>query len=162
MKKLWIILPILILVMGCEEEAEESTIEDIFVGTWSVTNLGKYANANCSGDIDYTEWGIVQAFGITINLNFKNDGTLDFTTTAFGMTETETLTWTATEDELCIDDECINYTLSEDEKTLSIVFTEDAYCEDGNGDEVAMTETECGTAGNDWYDAACYMYTMTK
>jgi len=162
MKKLLFILPLLLLLVGCEEEADVPTIDDIIVGTWSVTTMGTFANDDCSGAMDYTEWGLAQAFGITISFNFKAAGTVDMTVTGFGKAETETLDWTATDDQLCIDGECMSFTLSNDDKTLKFVDSEDAYCEDMSGEEVDLNQTECGTAGNDWYEAVCYEYTMTK
>jgi hypothetical protein len=162
MKKLLLILPLLLVIGGCEEEAEEKTVEELLSGTWKVTNMGAFENANCSGSLDYTEWSIAQSFGVTMNFTFNSSGTVDIAATVFGISDTETLSWTATDDELCIDGECIGYVLSDDNSTLTFVESEDAYCEDMDGNEVEMTEAECGSAGNDWYDEVCYELTMTK
>jgi len=162
MKKLMLILPLLLVFMGCEEDAEDPTISEILTGTWTVSNMGVFADENCSGALDYSEWAFAQAFGITMKFVFKTDGTVDLTATVFGMPDTETMAWTATDDEICIDGECASYTLSNDNKTLKFIGSEDAYCEDTDGNDVDMTETECGTAGNDWFESACYEYTMSK
>ena len=162
MKKLLLILPLLLLFMGCEEEADEPSINEILTGTWTVTNMGVFANEDCSGALDYTEWALMQAFGIVMVFEIKNDGTADMNITVFGMTDTETVVWTATEDEICFDGDCVDYILSNNNKTFEFVITEDSYCEDMEDEEVDLTEAECGTAGYDWYEAACYVYTMSK
>jgi len=162
MRRLLIVLPMLLIISGCEEEAEEQTPEDILTGTWKATNMGVFENSDCTGSLDYTEWSFAQSFGLTMSFTFNDDATVDIAVTIFGIPDSETLSWTATEDQLCIDGECISYSLSDDNETLTFVHSEDAYCEDMDGNEVDMNETECGTAGNDWFDEACYEYTVTK
>ena len=148
-------------LMACEDEADDSTLGDDVLGTWSITNMGEFANADCSGDIDYSGWGIAVAFGITIDYTFNDDGTVDFSTTVFGMTETESATWEVDGDQLCIEGECTTVDLTGD--TIIITGSEDAYCEDADGEEVDGVEmTACEAAGNDWFEAACYEFTATR
>lgn len=160
MKRFLLLLPLLLLVVACEED--EADPSEIMYGTWNVTNMGQYAEASCTGEVDYTAWAFAQAFGVTISFTFNDNGTMDMSSTIFGATETQTYDWNADTDEICIDGECVGYVLSNGDKTVTFTGTEDAYCEDVDGNEVAMTETECGTAGNDWYESACYEYTLVK
>ena len=148
-------------LLGCEDEAEDKVLSDEVLGDWSITNMGEYANANCSGDLDYTGWALAVAFGISMDYTFNADGTVDISTSAFGMTDTETLTWEVDGDQLCIEDECETVDLSGD--TFTIVTSTDAYCEDADGEEVdGVDMTACEAAGNDWYAAACYELTATR
>ena len=161
MKKLILLLPLL-LFLGCEDEATTPDIDTILTGTWNVTGLGSYPDANCTGTPDNTSWALAQAFGISMTFIFHADGTVDMTTTVFGDSDTQTLDWTADNTELCIDSECVTYTLSNDNKALSFHGVVEAYCIDANDDEVALGETACGEAGYDWNDAVCYLYSMAK
>jgi hypothetical protein len=56
MKKILLLLILgLLAFMACEDKKDEiSTL----IGTWEISNLGEYANANCSGALDYTRLGI--------------------------------------------------------------------------------------------------------
>ena len=49
MRRLLLLLPLLLFFVACEEEAEELTVDETFVGTWLVTNMGDYENSDCSG-----------------------------------------------------------------------------------------------------------------
>ena len=162
MKKLILVLPFLLLFATCEEEADDPTLEEIMIGTWKVTNMGVYENDDCTGALDYSEWAFAEAFGVAISFTFKSDGTLDLSVSMMGMTDIETVTWEVVGDEVVVEGENANFLLSSDNKTLTFIESEDAYCEDSSGDEVDMTESACGTAGNDWYEAACYEYTLTQ
>lgn len=148
-------------ILGCEEDAENEGLSNDVLGTWSITNMGEYANADCSGDLDYTGWALITAFGITIDYTFNDDGTVDLATSAFGMTETETSTWEVDGDQLCIEGECATVDLSGD--TFTITGSEAAYCEDADGEEIdGVDMTACEAAGNDWNEAACYELTATR
>ncbi|MBT4034280.1 MAG: hypothetical protein HOB84_12490 [Candidatus Marinimicrobia bacterium] len=160
MKFVTIIICCLALI-ACEDDADDVTLSDDVLGGWSITNMGQFANADCSGDLDYTGWALAVAFGVSMEYSFNADGTVDVSTTAFGMTETETLSWDVDGDQLCIEGECETVDLSGD--AITIVTSADAYCEDDMGDEIdGVTMTECEAAGNDWYEAACYEFTATR
>ncbi|NQV51021.1 MAG: hypothetical protein HQ507_11020 [Candidatus Marinimicrobia bacterium] len=159
MKKLFLILPLFILFLGCEEDP---TIDEVITGTWKVTNMGTYANSDCSGILDYTGWGFIQAFGITMTFAFNENGTVDMTSSGLGETDVQTGNWTATEDEICIDNECVGFTLSNGDKTIQFESSDDASCVDDNDVAFDMTETECDNAGYYWTDAGWYVFTMTK
>ena len=160
MKFLTVLICCLALI-ACEDDTDDVTLNDEVLGDWSITNMGEFANADCSGDLDYTGWGLAVAFGITMDYTFNADGTADVSTTVFGMTDTETVSWEIDGDQLCIEGECATVDLSGD--TFTIGASEDAYCEDDMGEEIdGVTMTECEAAGNDWYGAACYELTATK
>ncbi len=160
MKKLLLILPLIILFfLGCEEDP---TIDEIFTGTWKVSNMGLYANDDCSGALDYTEFGMMQSYGFTMTFVFHDDGTIDMTMAGMGETDTESGVWTATEDELCIDGDCIDYTLSDGDKTLEFEDLIEASCEDENYVEYDLDQMECEDSGYYWSDPACIAMTLTK
>ena len=150
------------VLMACEEEdSGEITLSDDLVGTWAVTNLGQFANADCSGDLDYTAWGIITAFDITMEVVFNEDGTGSIGTTALGMTEAEDFTWDVDGDRVCLDGECASPSIDGD--TMTITQTTDAYCEDDDGVEIdGVTMTECEAANNTWYPETCSELTITR
>ncbi len=90
--KYFTILVCCLAMIACEDDKDETTLGDDVLGGWSITNMGQYANADCSGELDYTGWALAVAFGVSMEYTFNADGTVDVSTTAFGMTETETLT----------------------------------------------------------------------
>ena len=155
------ILVCCLALLGCEEDAKDEGLSTDVLGSWSITNMGEYANADCSGEVDYTGWALAVAFGISMEYTFNEDGTVDLATSAFGETQTETLTWEVDGDQLCIEGECETVDLSGD--SFTIVTSADAYCEDDMGEEIdGVTMTACEAAGNDWYEAACYEITITR
>jgi hypothetical protein len=162
MKKVLILLPLLLIMFGCEEESSDPSPADALLGTWTVTNLGEFANSDCSGAVDYTAWAFIQTFGVSMEFEFKSNGTIDWTTTAFGVPETESLTYTVTDDELCIEGDCFTYTLNSAGNNLVFTLPMDAYCEDDDGLEVSMDETACDGAGYEWNPASCSEFTLTK
>ena len=161
MKRILLLLPLLLLV-ACEEEANDPSPQDQLIGTWTVTNLGEFANSDCSGAVDYTAWALVQAFGISMEFEFRSNGTVDWTTTAFGVPETESFTYTATASELCIEGDCVSYTINSAGNNLVFTLPVDAYCEDDDGMAVSLDETACAGAGYEWNAATCSEFTMTK
>ena len=162
MKKLLLLLPMLLLIMGCEDDAEDPTISEILTGTWTVTNMGEYANSDCSGDLDYNYWALAVAIGTNVEFVFNSDGTVDMVSTIFGETISETSDWSADENEICLDGECADYTLSDDGNTITFSESTEAACANLDGDEVALDETACDEAGFDWFDASCAEFTLTK
>jgi hypothetical protein len=160
MKYLTVLICCLAL-LSCEEEAKDKSLSEEVQGDWMITNMGQFANADCSGELDYTGWALAVAFGVSMEYTFNANGTVDISTSAFGMTETETLTWEANGDQLCLEGECATVDLSGD--TFTVIGREDAYCEDADGETVdGVDMTACEAAGNDWYEAACYQLTATR
>jgi len=160
MKYITVLICCLALI-ACEDDAKETTLSDDLVGTWSITNMGQYANADCSGELDYTGWALITAFGVTMDFVFDDDGTGAISSTAFGMTESDDFTWTVDGDQVCIDDECETLEIVDD--TFTVTASEDAYCEDDMGEEIdGMTMTSCEAAGYEWNEAVCYEFTATK
>lgn len=159
--KYFLLLICCFALISCEDEAEETTLSDDLIGTWAVTNMGQYANPDCSGELDYTAWGLSVAFGVTMEFVFNEDGTGSINSTAFGMTDSESFDWDVDGDQICIDEECASPEITDD--TFTVMTSTDAYCEDEMGEEVdGVTMTECEAAGYDWNAAACYAFTATK
>ncbi len=144
--------------MACDDKNDESSP---LVGTWELSNLGEYANSDCTGDIDYTAWGFIQAFGMMVTIVINEDGTGTFTLTFGSEKEEAALTWDDRKSQLCITGDCITYKLDGDSFTIDQ--PEEAYCEDDNFEETSHgTQTECETAGNTWNEASCSVMTFTK
>ncbi len=161
MKKLLLLLIPLMLVffVGCEEDP---TIEEILAGTWKVTNMGDYENSDCTGALDNSEWVAGQAFGVTMTFVFSEGGTVTMTTAFPDGSESESSTWTADDDEICIDGDCIGYTLSNNDETLTIKDSYPDECYDDDYETVDMNETACDAAGYYWEEGGCALFTMTK
>ena len=162
-KALLLLFPLMIFIScGDKEDEEVST----FVGTWNLTFMGEYENAECTGDLDSSNWGLVQAFGFEASMTFDEDGTFVVSLSALGNTETETGTWSESSDGSLIvdggyDDEGV---FSIDGNIISVIATSDAYCEDEDGEELPeyTDQSSCEVAGNDWYEASCTLSEYTK
>ena len=128
--------------------------------------MGEYENADCTGDLDSSNWVLVQAFGFEASMTFDEDGTFEVSLSALGNTETETGTLSESSDGSLIidggyDDEGV---FSIDGNTISVIATSDAYCEDEDGEELPeyTDQSSCENAGNDWYEASCTLSEYTK
>ena len=156
-----ILLITLLAFMACEDKKDEISP---LIGTWEVSNLGEYANANCSGALDYTGWAFVQAFGFKMNFVFKEDGT-GIMTLSIGNEEEETpLIWDDSKSQICFslnDDDCLTYQLDGDSFTIDQ--PDEAICEDDDGNESNHdTQSTCEAAGNTWEEASCSQMEFTK
>ena len=165
-KALLLFFPLMIFISCGDKEDEEIST---FVGTWNLTFMGEYENANCTGDLDSSGWVLAQAFGIEASITFDEDGTAEITMTVFGITETETGTWSESSDgSLIIDgaDEEASVSLSVDGNTFSVTAPSDAYCEGENGEELLeyTDQSSCENASpdNTWYDEECLLSEYTK
>ena len=164
MKKALLLLFPLIIFISCGDNEDEEVSS--FVGTWNLTFMGEYENADCTGDLDSSSWALVQAFGMDASITFNEDGTAEVSISVFGNTETETGTWSESSDGSLIldggDDE--EGVLSVDGNTISVKSPSDAYCEDADGEELPQyaDQSSCENAGNDWYEVSCILSEYTK
>jgi hypothetical protein len=164
MKKALLLLFPLMIFISCGDNEDEEVSS--FVGTWNLTFIGEYGNADCTGDLDSSGWFLAQAFGMEASMILGEDGTAEVSLSVFGNTETETGTWSESSDGSLIldggDDE--EGVLSVDGNTISVKSPSDAYCEDADGEELPQyaDQSSCENAGNDWYEASCTLTEYTK
>ena len=164
MKKALLLLFPLMIFISCGDNEDEEVSS--FVGTWNLTFIGEYGNADCTGDLDSSGWVLAQAFGMEASMILGEDGTAEVSLSVFGNTETETGTWSESSDGSLIldggDDE--EGVLSVDGNTISVKSPSDAYCEDADGEELPQyaDQSSCENAGNDWYEASCTLTEYTK
>ena len=160
MKKI-IVLFSLLIAFSCEDkdEAEETSS---LVGTWEMSNLGEYANADCSGTIDYSEWAMASAFGMKVTMEFTSDGTGTYSVSALGETQDMTVTWDESKSQICLMGvECLTYKLNDNKFTIDAPNEE--YCEDDNGEDTSQTDQySCEAAGNTWFPKTCQIQEFTK
>ena len=162
MKKTLLLIT-LFLFVSCEDKENEEV--STFIGTWNVTFSGEYENADCTGDLDSSNWVLAQAFGMEASITFDEDGTVEMSFSALGNTETETGTWSENDDgSLSIDGKDGYATLAADGNSFSVTAPSDAYCEDADGEELPeyTDQSSCENAGNDWYEASCTLSEYTK
>ena len=139
--------------------------EDPLVGSWIMTDIGEYTNANCSGPIDRSNY---QMEGETI-MTFMDGGIAFYTVTVAEIEYDLTLTgtWDSDKSEFCIglDEnfyECQTYQLSGN------IFTIDdkqaGNCVDKYNRDIDdyTTKTTCLAAGELWEDAECGFQEFTK
>ena len=160
MKKI-IVLFSLLIAFSCEDkdEAEETSS---LVGTWEMSNLGDYANADCSGTIDYSEWAMASAFGMKVTMEFTSDGTGTYSVSALGETQDMTVTWDESKSQICLmGAECLTYKLNDNKFTIDAPNEE--YCGDDNGEDTSQTDqSSCEAAVNTWFPKTCQIQEFTK
>jgi len=155
-KKIIILLSLLAL-FACEDNKDE---DSSLIGTWELSNMGEYANADCTGELDNTGWALTQAFGMTATMTMKAGGKGTYSI-KMGGTSMDNVSLTWDENKICMMDECLSYKLSGDSFDISQL--EEAYCEDDYGDETShSTKPGCESAGNEWVKASCTQMTFTK
>ena len=165
-KTLLLIIPLLFLFVSCEDKENEEV--STFIGTWNLTFTGEYENADCTGDLDSSNWVLAQAFGVVImeaSMTFDEDGTVEMSFSALGNTETETGTWSENDDgSLSIDGKDGYATLAADGNSFSVTAPSDAYCEDYDGEDLSeyADQGSCEDAGNEWNEATCMYSEYTK
>ena len=165
MKKALLLLFPLMIFISCGDKEDEEIPS--FVGTWNLTFMGEYENADCTGDLDSSNWALVHAFGFESSMTFDEDGTFEVSISVLGNTQTETGTWSESSDgSLIIDgaDEGASVSLSVDGNTFSVTAPSDAYCADMDGEELPeyTDQSSCEDAGNEWYEASCTLSEYTK
>ena len=155
LKKIIILLSLLAF-FACEDNKDD---DSSLIGTWELSNMGEFANGDCTGEVDNTGWALVQAFGMKVTMIIKSDGTGTYSATIGTETQDVSLTWD--ENKICMMGECINYKVSDD--SFSLDQQTEAYCEDDYGDETNhSTKAACESAGNGWIEASCTKMTFTK
>ena len=58
MKKALLLLFPLMIFISCGDKEDEEEVST-FVGTWNLTFMGEYENADCTGDLDSSNWVLV-------------------------------------------------------------------------------------------------------
>ena len=163
MKKI-IVLFSLLLAFSCEDLniAGKNSI----VGNWELKNLGEYANADCSGTIDYSEWAVASAFKMLVTMELTSDGKGTYSVSAFGETQDMSVTWDESKSQICLMDEgCVTYKVSYDGTLSYLTFDtqDEARCVDDNDEETIDTDqSSCAVAGNKWEEAVCTQMEFTK
>jgi len=56
LKKIIILLSLLAF-FACEDNKDD---DSSLIGTWDLSNMGEYANADCTGELDNTGWALVK------------------------------------------------------------------------------------------------------
>ena len=160
MKKI-IVLFSLLIAFSCEDkdEAEETSS---LVGTWEMSNLGEYANADCSGTIDYSELAMSSAFGMKVTMKLTSDGKGTYSLSGFGETQDISVTWDESKSQICLMGvECLTYKVNDNKFTIDI--QDEALCVDDNDEETSHTDqSSCEAAGNNWEEAVCTQMEFTK
>ena len=93
-----IILLSLLAFFACEDNKDD---DSSLIGTWELSNMGEYANADCTGEVDNTMGALALAFGMKITMTIKSDGTGTYSITAGDVNQDVSLTW---------DENCLLYT----------------------------------------------------
>ena len=168
MKKALLLLIPLMIFISCEDEKEDGDIS-AFVGTWDLTFMGEYENADCTGDLDSTLWAFAQAFGMSVTMTLNDDGTAEMTTTVMGETETGNTTWSESSDGTSLtingeNGESQNVSMASDGNSFSVTAINPAYCVyPFTDEETSHTDsTSCADAGNAWIEASCSYMEYTK
>ena len=157
--KRFTLLMALFIFFACEDKDDDNSG---MIGTWELTNMGEYANADCSGAVDDSGWALVQAFGMKITLELKSGGTGTYTMKMGPEEEGIPVTWDESKSQICMMGiECTTFKLSGDSFTLDT--PDEAFCEDDDGDETNhSSQATCEAAGNIWHEASCSVMTFTK
>jgi hypothetical protein len=160
-KKIFIIS--LIALMSCEDQNDDGTDDGSLVGTWELSNMGDYANADCSGDIDDTGWSLASAFGLKATMEFASNGKGIYTLSFMGESQEVAMTWNSNSSQICMyETQCFNYKINGSNKFILDTLS-DANCEDDNGNETNHNDqSSCESAGNMWNPPSCQMQEYTK
>jgi len=164
MKKYLLIFLPLMFFIGCADDSDdEDSSSSSYDGTWQVTFMGDYENADCSGSVDTTGWDFALAFGLVQTLEIDGDS-YTMSVTMMGETQQTTGDFSEVGGDPCLDGDCISINWETDGQVWSSDMPSDAYCEDY--DEVELPEyteqASCEDSGNYWYDAYCTMTQWTK
>ncbi len=158
-------LILLLFFFGCSDENEdEANTLSGFDGTWNVTFMGDYANADCSGELDSEDWTMATAFGFSQSLEIDGD-TYTMTMSMMGESEVTSGNFSETENDPCLDGECISINWITSGSVWSMDIEEDAYCDDFDGNETDDTDQEsCEANGSQyaWWEASCTQTIFTK
>ena len=160
-KKIFIIS--LIALMSCEAEKDDGEDGGSLVGPWELSNMGDYANADCSGNIDDTGWALASAFGLKATMEFASNGKGIYTLSFMGESQEVAMTWNSNSSQICMyGTQCFNYKINDSNKFILDTLS-DANCEDDNGNETNYNDqSSCESAGNMWNPPSCQMQEYTK
>ena len=61
------------ILIACEDKNDDQDGGSL-VGIWELSNMGDYANADCSGEIDDAGWALASAFGLKATMEFASNG----------------------------------------------------------------------------------------
>ena len=148
--------------MACEDKNDDEKDGGSLVGTWELSNMGDYANSDCSGEINDAGWALANAFGLKATMEFASNGKGIYTLSFMGEKQEVALTWNSSESEIGLyGTQCLDYKLNGNKFILDA--PNDSYCEDSNGNETNHSEqSSCESAGNMWNLPSCQMQEYTK
>ena len=137
------------ILIACEDKNDDQDGGSL-VGIWELSNMGDYANADCSGEIDDAGWALASAFGLKATMEFASNGKGIYTLSFMGEKQEVALTWNSSESKICLSSlQCLDYKLNDDKFILDS--QSDSYCEDNDGNETNHSDqSSCETAGNMW------------
>ena len=149
--------------MSCEDQNDDGRDDGSLVGTWELSNMGDYTNADCSGDIDDTGWSLASAFGLKATMEFASNGKGIYTLSFMGESQEVAMTWNSNSSQICMyGTQCFNYKINGLNKFILDTLS-DANCEDDNGNETNHNDqSSCESAGNMWNPPSCQMQEYTK
>jgi len=164
MKKILMILVPLLFFVGCaDDDNDSSNTSGNYDGTWNLTFLGEYANADCSGDIDSTGWAFASAFGFVQTLEIDGESYTMTVSMAGEVMESLSGNFSETNGSPCLDGECISANWVTTGSVWDMDTESDAYCEDADGNDTSdADQTACESADNDWYSESCTQTVWTK
>ena len=158
-------LILLLFFIGCSDDNDdEANTSSDYDGTWNVTFMGDYANADCSGEVDSEGWTMAVAFGFSQSLEIDGD-TYTMTVSMMGESETISGDFSETDGNPCLDGECISINWITPGSVWSMDVERDAYCDDFDGnetDDIDQESCEANGPGYDWWEAYCTQATYTK
>ena len=149
------------ILIACEDKNDDQDGGSL-VGIWELSNMGDYANADCSGEIDDAGWALASAFGLKATMEFASNGKGIYTLSFMGEKQEVALTWNSSDSKICLSSlQCLDYKLNDDKFILDS--QSDSYCEDNDGNETNHSDqSSCETAGNMWNPPSCQMQEYTK
>ena len=165
MSKYLIFLISLLFFIGCaDDNDDDANTSGDYDGTWNVTFMGDYANADCSGEVDSVGWAMASAFGLSQSLEIDGDAYI-MTMTMMGESESTSGDFSEIDGNPCLDGECISINWITSGSVWSMDVEADAYCDDFDGNETDDTDQESCVAngsGYTWWEASCTQTIFTK
>tara|TARA_A100001011_G_scaffold353523_1_gene395139 strand:+ start:1339 stop:1836 length:498 start_codon:yes stop_codon:yes gene_type:complete len=165
MNKYFTLLITLILFIGCSNDEDESNTFSDFEGSWNMTFVGDYANADCSGSIDSTAWALSSAFGLSQVLEIDGGSFTQTTLMAGQVMESLSGSFSEVDSNPCLDEDCILINWITEGSEWSMDIESDAYCEDPemeNTSDTSQESCESNGDGYNWFSAVCTKVVYTK
>ena len=160
MKKIFFLLTFFLLTCQDKEDEEVSP----FVGTWKVIEMGQYAVATCSGEIDDSIWRGAKGKGLTITMELRKDGTGTETITGPDAKVTN-FAWYHQGETLCLIDDCFAYEMPFNELSFFINTKEEAFCMDEDYNvtgHASQRDCEAASTSNEWHPEECHKIRYKK